>query len=83
MATKKEIDTQTIEKLKKHLEKLPKKESETKTIAEALEELKPTFESAIQRGYSREEILAMAAEKGLEIKAYQLRALFKKDKEKA
>ena len=81
MAMKKEIDISVIEKVKKHFEKLPKKDPATKTVAEALEELKPVIELAIERGYTREEVLAMAAEKGLEVKEYQLKALFKKPKE--
>ena len=80
MAIKKEIDISVIEKVKKHFEKLPKKDPATKTVAEALEELKPVIELAIERGYTREEVLAMAAEKGLEVKEYQLKALFKKFK---
>lgn len=80
MAIKKEIDIAVIEKVKKHFEKLPKKDPATKTVKEALEELKPVIEAAIERGYTREEVLAMAAEKGLEAKEYQLKALFKKAK---
>jgi DNA-binding transcriptional regulator YhcF (GntR family) len=81
MAIKKEIEISTIEKFKKHLEKLPKKELATKPIGEALEELKPTIEDAINLGYTREEILAMAAKNGIELKEYQLKQLFKKAKE--
>lgn len=81
MAVKKEVDISVIEKAKKHFEKLPRKEPETMPLMEALEELKPTIEAAMERGYSRDEVLAMLAEKGLDVKAYQLKALFKKSKE--
>jgi predicted Zn-dependent peptidase len=80
MAVKKEVDISIIEKAKKHFEKLPKKEPATKTVADALVELKPTIETAMERGYTQEEVLAMLAEKGLEVKAYQLKALFRKPK---
>ena len=78
MAIKKEIDISSIEKLKKHLEKLPPKEPETKPIAAALEELKPVLVSAIERGYTREDLLEIANDKGIPVKAYHMKALFKK-----
>lgn len=80
MAVKKEVEIAVIEKVKKHLEKAPKKEPTTKPLMTALEELKPTIEAAIERGYSRDEVVGLLAEKGLEIKPYQLKALFKKPK---
>lgn len=80
MATKKEIEISSIEKLKRHLEKLPPKEPATKPIVEALEELKPLIATAIERGYSQEEVLNMATERGIPVKAYQIKALFKKTK---
>ena len=80
MATKKGIDIPSIEKQKRHLEKLPAKEPATKPIADVLEELKPLIATAMERGYSQEEILAMATERGIPVKAYQIKALFKKQK---
>ena len=82
MAIKKEITNETIEEVKKLLKKLPKKETASKTITEALDALKPAIQAAIDHGYSRAEIIALAAEKGLEVKGYQLTSLLKKSREK-
>lgn len=80
MAVKKEVDISIIEKAKKHFEKLPEKEPATKTVADALEDLKPSIEAAMARGYTQDEVIALLAEKGLEVKSYQLKALFRKPK---
>lgn len=82
MAIKKEVSTETIEEVKNMLKKLPKKELNTKSIPEALEILKPFIETAKKLGYSKEEIIAFAAEKGLEVPSYQLTKLLKKTREK-
>lgn len=80
MAVKKEVEVSAIEKAKKYIEKAPQKAPSTKPVMEALEDLKPTLEAAFERGYNRDEVLAMLAEKGVEAKPYQLKALFKKEK---
>jgi hypothetical protein len=81
MAVKKEIDVAVIEDIKLHLETAAHKETATRTIMDALHELKPSIETALCRGYSRDDVIKMLAEKGLEVKAYQLKALFKKVRE--
>lgn len=80
MAVKKEVDISIIEKAMKHLEKLPKKEPATKTVADALVDLKPYIVAAMNQGYTQNEVIALLAEKGLEVKPYQLKALFRKPK---
>ena len=81
MAKAKEVEVAAIERAKKHLEKMTKKEPNTKTLVEALDELKPLIVETIGKGYSRDEVVAMLAEKGIEAKAYHLKKLLAKAKD--
>lgn len=80
MASKKEVDIATIDKVKSFLEKVPSKKPTTKPLIEALEELKPAIEIAIERGHTRQEVADMLVEKGIEIKPYHLKNLFAKQR---
>ena len=80
MAKPKAVTVGVIEKARKALEKVPPKEPDSKPVAEALQELKPTIEAAIAKGYSRAEVVQMLVGQGLEVKDYHLKALLKKQK---
>lgn len=77
MAKAKAVDVAVIEKARKALVKAAPKEPAALPVALALEKLKPEIEAAIGKGYSRAEVAAMLAEVGVEVKEYQIKALFK------
>lgn len=76
MAVKKEVTIEVIEKAKKAFAALPTKAPATKPVALALEELKPTLEDAIQKGYTRDDVIQLLAKQGIAAKAYHLKSLF-------
>lgn len=78
MAIKKVVEISAIAAAKKFLEKAPAKEPSTLPLMKALERLKPEIEAALKRGYSREEVIKLMADKGLVIKESNLKALFRK-----
>ena len=80
MAKAKEVNVSVIEKARRALDKVPPKQPDTKPVADALEELKPTIEAAIAKGYTRAEVADLLKEHGLEVKDYHLKALLKKQR---
>jgi hypothetical protein len=76
VAIKKEVTLDAIEKAKKAFAALPTKAPATKPVAEALEDLKTTLEDAIQKGYSKDDVIQLLSKQGIAAKAYQLKALF-------
>lgn len=75
MAVKKEVSIEAIEKAKKTLSALPAKEPAKKLLDEALLELKPQIEAALERGYSRDDLVDLLVKQGLPVKAYHLKSL--------
>lgn len=75
MAAKKEVATEVIEKAKKTLSALPAKEPAKKVLDEALLELKPQIQAALEKGYSREDLVELLGKQGVPVKAYHLKSL--------
>ena len=80
MAKAKTFNVSVIEKARRALEKAATKEPDTKTVSDALEELKPTIEAALAKGYSRVEIAELLTGQGMDVKEYQIKTLFKKQR---
>lgn len=75
MAAKKEVAIEIIEKAKKTLSALPAKERAKKVLDEALLELKPQIQAALEKGYSREDLVELLGKQGVPVKAYHLKSL--------
>ncbi len=75
MAVKKEVTFEAIEKAKKTLLALPEKEPAKKFLDDALLELKPQIEAALERGYSKTEIIDVLAKQGVPVKQFHLKNL--------
>ena len=75
MAAKKEVAIDAIEKAKKALAALPSKEPAKKLLDDALEELKPSIELLLERGYTRAEVVDQLVKQGIPVKLYHLRGL--------
>ncbi len=75
MAAKKEVATEVIEKAKKTLSALPAKEPAKKVLDEALLELKPQILAALDKGYTREDLVELLGKQGVPVKAYHLKSL--------
>ena len=76
MAVKKEVSIETIEKAKKALASLPAKEPAKKVLELALEELKPSIEALLDRGYTRPEVVDALIKQGVPVKLYHIKNLF-------
>ena len=76
MAVKKEVSIETIEKAKKALEALPKKEPAKKLLEAALLDLKPSIEAMIDRNYTRAEVVDQLVKLGIPAKLYHIKKLF-------
>lgn len=75
MAAKKEVTLDVLEKAKKALASLPEKLPSKKPLDSALEELKPSIEALIQKGYTRQEVVEHLVKLGVPAKLYHLKAL--------
>lgn len=75
MAAKKEVAIEVIEKAKKTLSALSAKEPAKKLLDEALLELKPQILAALDKGYSREDLVELLGKQGVPVKAYHLKSL--------
>ncbi len=75
MAEKKEVSIDVIQKAKKSLFGLPEKAPASMQIDAALLELKPEIEAALQRGYSKDEILVLLEKQGVPVRPYHLKNL--------
>lgn len=75
MAVKKEVAIETIEKAKKTLSALPEKAPAKKLLEDALLELKPQIDAALERGYSKAELVDLLSKQGVPVKAYHLKKL--------
>lgn len=75
MAAKKEVTIDSIEKAKKALAALPSKEPAKKPLESALEELKPSIEALLERGYTRAEVVDQLVKQGIPAKLYHLKSL--------
>ena len=75
MAAKKEVSTEVIEKAKKTLSALPAKMPIKKVLDEALLELKPQIVAALEKGYSKADLVELLGKQGVPIKAYHLKSL--------
>lgn len=82
MAVKKEVEIDVIEKARKKLSGLHEKQSPTKPVGDALEELKPLIEEAVKKNYSRQEIVDLLGEQGFPVKLYHIKKLLNKKEEK-
>nr|WP_181375922.1 hypothetical protein [Polaromonas sp. H8N] len=54
---------------------MPSKEPAKKSLELALEELKPSIEALLERGYTRAEVVDQLVKQGIPAKLYHLRAL--------
>ncbi len=71
------ISATEIEQAKKTLSKLPSKQHPSRSVADALEELKPLIlETLDNKNYTREELLQILEKCGIKIKPYRLKELF-------
>lgn len=75
MAVKKEVAIEAIEKAKKALAALPDKQPAKKLLMDALNELKPSIESLLERGYSRAEVVDQLVKQGIPAKLFHLKDL--------
>lgn len=80
MAVKKEVEIGAVEKAKKRLAALPVKQPPVRLVEEALNELKPLIEEALQKNYTRQEIVDELNAAGFNIKMYSLKQLLKQQK---
>jgi len=76
MSVQKKILVVNIEQAKKNLAKLSKKDHPSISVGDALEELKPFIQEAIDKNYTRDNVLQILAQCGIEIKPYRLKGLF-------
>jgi len=75
MSAKKEIAIDAIQKAKKALAALPSRVTVKKSLESALEELKPSIEALLARGYTRAEVIDQLVKQGIPAKLYHLRTL--------
>lgn len=75
MRIKKEITITARDKAIKILSALPPKPPATESIEDALKAMKPTIESLLTSGYTREDVIEKLGQAGVQVKMYQLKSL--------
>jgi hypothetical protein len=84
-STSKGLKLEQVNAAKEVLEALPSppKESRLLSIKEAVQVLTPTVRKLFQRGHSREEVLALLREQGIECSEWMLKTVFRAANPKA